>query len=62
VRDPKRLELEALPKHAIEHTFESFVRHLNLYNFKKCSKDRHVWVYRHELFHRDKPVSAAREQ
>lgn len=31
------------------------IRQLNFYNFKKVSKERVTWVYRHELFHRDHP-------
>jgi hypothetical protein len=57
VRDPKRLEAEVLPKYFRHSRFQSLVRQLNFYNFKKLSKERHAWVYYHKLFHRDQPVS-----
>uniref|UniRef100_A0A7S2ANS2 WW domain-containing protein n=2 Tax=Octactis speculum TaxID=3111310 RepID=A0A7S2ANS2_9STRA len=56
VKDPKRLEVEVLPKYFRHSRFQSLVRQLNFYSFKKASKERHMWIYRHELFHRDKPV------
>ena len=56
VKDPKQLEAVVLPKYFRHSRFQSLVRQLNFYNFKKVSKDRHSWVYHHELFHRDKPV------
>jgi hypothetical protein len=55
VKDPKRLEIEVLPKYFRHSRFQSLVRQLNFYNFRKISKERHMWIYRHELFHRDKP-------
>mmetsp|Transcript_723 Transcript_723/g.2318 ORF Transcript_723/g.2318 Transcript_723/m.2318 type:complete len:449 (-) Transcript_723:274-1620(-) len=56
VKNPKRLELEVLPKYFRHSRFQSLVRQLNFYNFKKISKERHMWVYHHECFHRDKPA------
>jgi len=56
VKDPRRLEAEVLPKYFRHSRFQSLVRQLNFYNFKKVSKERHMWVYHHELFHRDKPA------
>lgn len=31
------------------------MRQLNFYNFRKVNRERTFWVYRHPLFHRDKP-------
>mmetsp|Transcript_12896 Transcript_12896/g.15404 ORF Transcript_12896/g.15404 Transcript_12896/m.15404 type:complete len:434 (-) Transcript_12896:197-1498(-) len=56
VKDPKRLECEVLPKYFRHSRFQSLVRQLNFYNFKKVSKERHAWIYHHELFHRDQPL------
>ena len=55
VRDPKRLELEVLPKYFRHARFQSFVRQLNFYSFKKISKERNSWVYSHEFFQRGRP-------
>ena len=52
VKDPKRLELEILPKYFRHARFQSFVRQLNFYSFKKISKERNSWVYSHEFFQR----------
>ena len=52
VKDPKRLELEILPKYFRHARFQSFVRQLNFYSFKKISKERNSWVYSHEYFQR----------
>jgi len=35
--------------------WQSLVRQLNFYNFRKVSKERILWVYRHKLFRRDRP-------
>lgn len=56
VKDPKKLEAIVLPKYFRHSRFQSLVRQLNFYNFKKISKERHMWIYHHELFHRDKPA------
>lgn len=55
VKDPRRLETEVLPRYYRHARFQSFVRQLNFYNFKKISKERNTWVYKHECFHRDHP-------
>lgn len=31
------------------------MRQLNFYNFRKVNRERNFWVYKHPLFHRDKP-------
>jgi len=55
VKDPKRLEAEVLPKYFRHSRFQSLVRQLNFYSFKKISKERSMWIYHHALFHRDRP-------
>jgi hypothetical protein len=35
--------------------FQSLVRQLNFYSFRKINRERNIWVYKHELFHRDHP-------
>ena len=52
VKDPKRLELEILPKYFRHARFQSFVRQLNFYSFKKISKERNSWIYSHDFFQR----------
>mmetsp|Transcript_11671 Transcript_11671/g.17683 ORF Transcript_11671/g.17683 Transcript_11671/m.17683 type:complete len:414 (+) Transcript_11671:105-1346(+) len=55
VKDPKRLESEVLPVFFRHCRFQSLVRQLNFYAFKKVSKERSSWVYSHEYFRRDRP-------
>jgi len=55
VKDPKRLETEILPIFFRHCRFQSLVRQLNFYAFKKVSKERSSWVYSHEYFRRDRP-------
>jgi hypothetical protein len=31
------------------------VRQLNFYNFRKINRERTFWIYKHQLFHRDRP-------
>jgi hypothetical protein len=50
VLDPKRLEAEVLPKFFRHSRFQSLVRQLNFYAFKKVSKERSSWVYSHDCF------------
>jgi hypothetical protein len=55
VLDPKRLEAEVLPKFFRHSRFQSLVRQLNFYAFKKVSKERSSWVYSHECFVAGRP-------
>ena len=53
--DLKRLETETLPQYFRHNRFQSLVRQLNFYSFRKINRERNVWIYKHELFHRDHP-------
>mmetsp|Transcript_8228 Transcript_8228/g.28958 ORF Transcript_8228/g.28958 Transcript_8228/m.28958 type:complete len:180 (-) Transcript_8228:1213-1752(-) len=55
VVNPKALETRVLPRYFRHSRFQSLVRQLNFYNFKKISRERSMWIYRHEMFHRDLP-------
>ncbi|CAM9867929.1 unnamed protein product, partial [Discosporangium mesarthrocarpum] len=55
VKDPRKLEQDILPKYFRHSRFQSLVRQLNFYSFKKISKERSVWIYKHALFRRDEP-------
>jgi len=55
ISDLLRLESETLPTFFRHKRFQSLVRQLNFYNFRKVNRERTFWVYRHPLFHRDKP-------
>jgi len=49
------LEGETLPTYFRHQRFASLIRQLNFYSFRKVNKERNFWVYRHPLFHRDRP-------
>ena len=55
ISDLEKLEAETLPTYFRHNRFQSLVRQLNFYNFRKVNRERTFWVYRHPLFHRDKP-------
>jgi len=55
ISDLHRLENETLPAFFRHRRFQSLVRQLNFYNFRKVNRERTFWVYRHSLFHRDRP-------
>ena len=49
------MEGETLPTYFRHQRFASLIRQLNFYSFRKVNKERNFWVYRHPLFHRDRP-------
>jgi len=51
----QRLESETLPQYFRHNRFQSLVRQLNFYSFRKINRERNVWIYKHALFHRDRP-------
>jgi len=51
----QRLESETLPQYFRHSRFQSLVRQLNFYNFRKVNRERTFWIYKHRLFHRDHP-------
>eukprot|EP01041_Mallomonas_annulata_P003996 gene3996-7961_t len=55
IKDPKRLEREILPKFFRHSRFQSLIRQLNFYAFKKVSRERSSWVYCHDNFQLLKP-------
>mmetsp|Transcript_21127 Transcript_21127/g.47900 ORF Transcript_21127/g.47900 Transcript_21127/m.47900 type:complete len:518 (-) Transcript_21127:277-1830(-) len=54
ISDLDRLQKETLPSFFRHSRFQSLVRQLNFYNFRKVNRERTFWVYRHPLFHRDR--------
>ena len=55
IQDLATLEGETLPTYFRHQRFASLIRQLNFYSFRKVNKERNFWVYRHPLFHRDRP-------
>jgi len=55
VLDVERLESETLPKFFRHSKFQSLVRQLNFYSFRKVNRERSFSVYYHPNFHRDRP-------
>lgn len=55
ITDLSRLESDTLPSYFRHSRFQSLVRQLNFYNFRKINRERTFWVYYHPLFHRDHP-------
>eukprot|EP01031_Cornospumella_fuschlensis_P029830 gene29830-36020_t len=55
VTDPKLLERDVLPKYFRHGRFQSLVRQLNFYSFKKVGKERSSWIYTHPCFRRGRP-------
>jgi len=55
ISDLQRLENETLPSFFRHSRFQSLVRQLNFYNFRKVNRERNFWIYRHKQFHRDRP-------
>ena len=53
--DLNKLESETLPQYFRHSRFQSLVRQLNFYNFRKVNRERTFWIYKHDLFHRDRP-------
>jgi len=53
--DLNKLEAETLPQYFRHSRFQSLVRQLNFYNFRKVNRERTFWIYKHQLFHRDRP-------
>ena len=49
------MEGETLPTYFRHQRFASLIRQLNFYSFRKVNRERNFWVYRHPLFHRDRP-------
>ena len=44
-----------MPQYFRHSRFQSLVRQLNFYNFRKVNRERTFWIYKHKLFHRDHP-------
>jgi hypothetical protein len=55
ISDLNRLENETLPTYFRHRRFQSLVRQLNFYNFRKVNRERNFWVYKHPLFQFERP-------
>lgn len=44
-----------MPQYFRHNRFQSLVRQLNFYSFRKINRERNVWIYKHNLFRRDSP-------
>jgi len=55
INNLQTLESTTLPSFFRHSRFQSLVRQLNFYNFRKVNRERNFWVYRHPLFHRNRP-------
>jgi hypothetical protein len=44
-----------LPQYFRHNRFQSLVRQLNFYSFRKINRERNVWIYKHDLFNRARP-------
>ena len=60
IADHKRFEKELLPKHFRGSLFNSFVRKLNRWGFRRLKRSGQASSFAHDLFIRDKPWLCAR--
>ena len=55
INDSATFAKEVLSKYFKSGNFQSFVRQLHFYNFRKLDKAKKVWEFRHEMFLRGQP-------